>query len=324
MNKSRVFYIDFLRFVGLILIFLAHVEPPSLIFEIRNFDVSLMVFVSGLSCALVQKNKGFTLSFNYIYYRAQRLILPVWIFLTFYFIVRCFFNELIIQEVVTSYLMISGIGYVWFMRVLITFAIISPMIIYIEKKHGLFLVFILSLLGWLFNTLFFNIYGYNRLLDVIVFDWLGFIPLFALGLYINNIKSKMLVFITATLFMVIVSFYWFYGDLNFQFFKYPPRGIYIIYGVLVSAILYLLVTQFVFFYDGKNKLITFVSKNSMWIYLLHIPLIRHFVFVFDCWMERFIIVCILSVVMVYLKNIIVTIVEKKTNTKNWFLSALRG
>lgn len=42
-------YIDFLRFIGLTLIILAHVKAPVWITELRCFDVPLMVFVSGIS-----------------------------------------------------------------------------------------------------------------------------------------------------------------------------------------------------------------------------------------------------------------------------------
>lgn len=38
--------IDLLRFWGLSLIILAHVNPPGILFHIRCFDVPLMLFVS--------------------------------------------------------------------------------------------------------------------------------------------------------------------------------------------------------------------------------------------------------------------------------------
>ncbi len=47
--------IDILRVCGLLLIMLAHVNPPNLIFQIRTFDVPMMVFVSGVSYFLSKK-----------------------------------------------------------------------------------------------------------------------------------------------------------------------------------------------------------------------------------------------------------------------------
>ena len=47
--QSRDFTIDMLRFVGVSLILLAHIVPPDGLFQLRSFDVPLMIFVSGLS-----------------------------------------------------------------------------------------------------------------------------------------------------------------------------------------------------------------------------------------------------------------------------------
>ena len=46
MRKSYP-YIDFLKLLGLFCIILAHVNPPAIIMQIRNFDVPLMVILSG-------------------------------------------------------------------------------------------------------------------------------------------------------------------------------------------------------------------------------------------------------------------------------------
>ena len=44
--------IDILRTTGLAMIILAHVYPPPLLFHLRNFDVPLMVLLSGMSFVL--------------------------------------------------------------------------------------------------------------------------------------------------------------------------------------------------------------------------------------------------------------------------------
>lgn len=41
--------VDLLRFIGISMIFLAHIGPPAALFQLRSFDVPLMIFVSGLS-----------------------------------------------------------------------------------------------------------------------------------------------------------------------------------------------------------------------------------------------------------------------------------
>lgn len=74
--------IDILRVCGLLLIMLAHVNPPNLIFQIRTFDVPMMVFVSGVSYFL--SKKADVSYFSYAFSRFKRLVLPVWIFFVFF------------------------------------------------------------------------------------------------------------------------------------------------------------------------------------------------------------------------------------------------
>lgn len=44
--------VDSPRFVGLAMVVLAHVGPPEWLFQLRNFDVLLMVLLSGISFIL--------------------------------------------------------------------------------------------------------------------------------------------------------------------------------------------------------------------------------------------------------------------------------
>lgn len=45
---ERDHYIDFLRAFGLVLLVVAHTQPPYWLATIRTFDVPLMVFISSL------------------------------------------------------------------------------------------------------------------------------------------------------------------------------------------------------------------------------------------------------------------------------------
>lgn len=110
--------IDLLRAFGLLMIILAHVEPPNYLFQLRNFDVPLMVIVAGLSFQRSFKAESY---WSYLWGRIKRLVLPVWIFLSFYF-----FLEFLVgfpgtlpegKVVLSSYLLLNGIGYVWIIRV---------------------------------------------------------------------------------------------------------------------------------------------------------------------------------------------------------------
>ena len=79
--------IDLLRFIGLTMIILAHIglsRSTSLLFQLRSFDVPLMVFTSGL--AFSGKNVGSYLPF--IGKRTLRLIVPVYIFVAAYILLN--------------------------------------------------------------------------------------------------------------------------------------------------------------------------------------------------------------------------------------------
>ena len=111
MNK-RNYALDILKVIALMAIMLAHVSPSGFIFQLRNFDVPLMIMISVWLSLRTIKSEKFKYS-KYIYSRAKRLIVPTWIFLTIYFFICYFKGEIIsIQDIVMSYTMIDGIGYV--------------------------------------------------------------------------------------------------------------------------------------------------------------------------------------------------------------------
>lgn len=80
---ARDISIDILRCIALIGIVVIHCEPESLwLRQIRNFDVPLMVFLSGVSYTLSIKDENTLIDGGYLKYvikRFKRLILPTWI-----------------------------------------------------------------------------------------------------------------------------------------------------------------------------------------------------------------------------------------------------
>lgn len=46
---ERSFRLDLMRLLGLLLIIFAHIGPPNALFQIRTFDVPMMIFVSGVA-----------------------------------------------------------------------------------------------------------------------------------------------------------------------------------------------------------------------------------------------------------------------------------
>lgn len=145
-NKS----IDLLRFIGLSLIILAHVGPPYALFNLRCFDVPMMLFISGLVYSGRKSDFGFT----FLVQRVLRLIIPVYIFLTAYFLVSAALKYfagidfgITMKHVVGSYLLTEGIGYVWIIRVFLIIAVLTPGLIAFNRSIQSDVVLIMILIG---------------------------------------------------------------------------------------------------------------------------------------------------------------------------------
>ena len=143
-NKVREKYLDILKTIGLLCIILAHVNPPKILFQLRNFDVVLMILISSYLSLKKQKEHNIK---PYIIKRAKRLILPTYIFLTFFFIVAYFTNiyDITIENILESYALSNyGIGYVWVIRIYFIIVLLIPIYNYLEttfnNKNLLFLV----------------------------------------------------------------------------------------------------------------------------------------------------------------------------------------
>lgn len=120
LNKERDFSIDVLRAIGLMLIVLAHVNPPMALFQLRTFDVPLMVFVSGM--AYYVSGKDDVKIVPYAISRFRRLVFPVWAFLfiffsTIYLAKIDVFQSFIESKKFVSAFMLYDFGYVWIIRV---------------------------------------------------------------------------------------------------------------------------------------------------------------------------------------------------------------
>ena len=131
-NSTRNGLIDCLRFIGLSLIILAHMLPPYILFNLRCFDVSMMLFVSGM----VYSNRPIDFSISFFVRRLLRLIIPVYIFLTVYFFLVIALKFFVgidfgvkIQHIIGSYVLIGGIWYVWIIRIFLLIAFLTPILI---------------------------------------------------------------------------------------------------------------------------------------------------------------------------------------------------
>lgn len=279
---------DTLRVIGLLCIILAHTNPPPILFQLRNFDVPLMVIVSGAVFGIASLRN----ELNYLEYfkkRVLRLLNPTWVFLSFYFIIIYIFSLLIgfnypysVKTILSSYTLISGIGYVWIIRVFILVAAIAPLILKLHNKIKedilyfgmLLLLYITYEITYLYyNNI--NIHVIDFLIQNIVFYIIPYGCLFGLGLRLPTLSKKSIQVIVIINFVLFCVFLLKYSP-DTQLYKYPPRLYYLSYSVFVSLLLYLLLSVKPL-KILSNNMILFISSPSMWIYLWHI----WFIFVWE-------------------------------------------
>jgi peptidoglycan/LPS O-acetylase OafA/YrhL len=286
--------IDLLRFTGLSMIILAHVGTPGALFQLRNFDVPLMVLISGMSFALSatetapNKIEKYT---TYVWKRFKRLVLPVWIFLSAFFAVMYLTKwpgPLPDQSTIAdSYLLIYGIGYVWIIRVFLLVALVAPFIMKANlatKSNGKFFLFLVAiyiayecvvrLLPQPLTT-FTGVLFENTVLYLVPFG-----TVFALGLKMQTLKNTTIAKIamaSIAIFILLGLFYYYKtGKIaQTQQYKYPPSLYYLSYAIGVSLLLWLLSGRLLGWIDslGLSGLVFFVAQNSIWIYLWHIPFV---------------------------------------------------
>jgi hypothetical protein len=286
--------IDFLRFLGLSLIILAHVDPPIWLAQLRNFDVVLMVVVSGLAFTQSRKVESYQ---SYLWKRIKRLLFPVWLFLSFYFLANTGLSllgktALIPPEVILdSYTLTEGIGYVWIIRVFLLVALTAPFISRVNqrvKNHRVyFSLLIFSYLLYellLALTLPYTTTNLGENVSLFVYYGIAFSLIFAVGIRIPQLRKEQC-FILAGFFLLTfaalgIVYFIQRGELvTTQTHKYPPSAYYLSYAMGMTVLAYLVADKFIPIIGKFKKLefwILFIAQNSMWIYLWHIPIVEFF------------------------------------------------
>ena len=313
--------IDFLRFIGLSMIILAHVNPPLWLFQLRNFDVPLMAFVSGLAADLTSADAAPGL--GYFWKRIKRLVFPVWIFLTLYFLVVWSFHlnveQLHPRLVLESYLLLDGIGYVWVVRVFLVIALATPALLGLSRRTPSNITFLslFAAVAVVYELLLYLAAPYIghfpfNVPSEMVFYGIGFSLAFVLGARFPRLGRGQA--IGSILFAGVVFFaLLFYHRaraghfVQTQSFKYPPSAYYLSYALLASMIAYYAIVpvelrlrkQF----PKVLSVVLFIARNTIWIYLLHIPVIKFFeAHPAGNFLERYACAYTLPALIVWLKN----------------------
>jgi hypothetical protein len=323
-DKVRDVRFDGLRVIGLLAIILAHVGPPALLFQLRNFDVPLMVLVSGSVYGLSSGTHKKYIS--YIWGRVVRLLAPTWIFLSIFFL---FFSHPA-ETIIRSYALLDGIGYVWIIRVYILVALIAPLFVHLyrriqNKKIYLFLLFLIyggyELLYLLYPSvpLIKGIPILNFIVQDIIFYLLSLGCIAGLGLYLAKATNKSLAYLLAGFSLLFLCLAFIYDpSVTTQAYKYPPRIFYLSYALAISLLFYLISKTGLFEKVFRTKILLFIASSTMWIYLWQIfflfqwrMLQQYIDSSFHNFIVEYIFVIVLAVLVTYLqKRIIGKLAEK--------------
>jgi len=295
---GRDFSIDILRIISILLIFLAHTslkdDPHGILFNIRAFDVVAMVFASGLSFS--KTYKGVHSVHDYLIYvkkRFIRLVIPAWIFVTTYVLFSFFMNFIIpnnnfeLKKVLLSYSLISGIGYVWIVRIFFCIAIVAPFIkLFCERVKNYYFVFFvflgLSSLLTIATHYSSSLAGIaSTIINILVIPFLSYSVVYLLAICYSkmNVYQKVVCF---SILLALTVCFSILSGFNVDFYKYPPSYLYLSYGCCCSIFLYEVISYIVKLVRLETncivaKSITWLSKNSFLLYFVHL----FFVFFID-------------------------------------------
>ncbi|MDE6483967.1 MAG: acyltransferase [Duncaniella sp.] len=308
MMAERDTYIDFLRAIGLILLIGVHVNAPDWYVPMRSFDVPLMVFVS---CLCYKPLRGGYLAYGWK--RFKRIYYPVATFLVIFFVMSWLYCHLLgkpqlkLTKVAGSFLLLNwpSIGYVWIMRVFLMMALIVPLLYSCVKKAGVVMTGI-AVLGIILVQHFLveAVAGIDNKIvryavDETVLYAFGYSSVAVFGLKIRNFSSRGLyafLAITGCLILVFISRQgWTFDP---QEYKYPPQSLYLLYGVFGSGLMWSLRPLLARY--TKGKVFTYLSEQSMWLYLWHIIPVFALAPIMnkpDMWAGRYVIVLVSAVML---------------------------
>jgi peptidoglycan/LPS O-acetylase OafA/YrhL len=334
------FTYDLLRALGLFCILLAHSAPPQWLFHLRQFDVPLMVFVSGAVCALGES----AASRSYLAYvgkRVIRLLAPAFVFLTGYFLLAAWlvpgrFDE---RTILRTFLLVDGIGYVWVLRVFLLVALLTHPLLWLKERCSdrVYLAVILGayLLHEALWGAFAPIAGHHGVLHYTVFYAIPYGCIFALGLRWPSFSwARAAVWGVAGMLVWSVITLWAYrhGDrINMWAYKYPPHFNYLWYAMGACHLLLAFALR-LRLPESFRAPVVFLSRASLWIYLWHILALNLAheltgpVPVAWRWLATFLIVAVVSVGLTLLQKMFVSRLlaelSDRPRTRSWLRSAL--
>jgi hypothetical protein len=278
-------HIDLLRFIGLSLIILAHVDPPGWLLQLRNFDVPLIVLAGGMAFNQTGLSESYP---NYVWKRIKRLVFPAWLFLTLYFFVIGHMGFklpiLTAKNFWTYYTFSNGSGFFWIIRIFVLVALSAPLMFIIDRRIKSNRAYLIMLLAayLLYEGLLYilNLQSETVWIDLIISIFcyaIAYSLIYALGMRLNRLTATELLSVGALSFVIFAAFGFTYYFQNHHFVstqtaKYPPSVYYLAYALAASILMWHAAKWIYKFVSQDNRLeavIMFIAQNSLWIYFWH-------------------------------------------------------
>lgn len=307
----KIEVIDYLRGLSLIAIIIIHViglNDTSLISEysklpilfalrdILQVAVITIIICSGFSIYLTQRNLQLSCGSVIPFYkkRFKRLLLPYWYFLIIFFAIQYLIKWIFGKELVTlsksyilsSFLMMGGIGIGWLVLLMLIIMLFFPFINYFYNRFNKLNVFIITIILYLLSyllsiTYHFDIFNLKfEIISLIFFSAtfiFGWSLVYMLGFYLeelynNHLSLKKELRITLFLIALFASINLLYKYLGMDIFlyknKYPPTPYYLSMGLMFTFIfltIFFLYKRII--HKHIRKTLEFFSNNSFWAFL---------------------------------------------------------
>ena len=333
-SKDRDISIDILRSIAVLGIILIHVSPPYIaLCQLRNFDVPLMVFLSGVGLSYSCRSFD-TVPSVLLYYwrRIEQILLPTWLFLGLYWGMMYILTSYVpSSHEVSGYLSLGTYWYVWIMRVFLITALFAPLLPFIRKTFSVKIivlcVVVILCLFEIFAPEMADNWGFYLSMTI------PYILIYAFGYFMNTLsrKTQIIIFIQATILYVIFAMRFYYQTGAYQttqICKYPPRLYYTSYAVMCIVLLWWgrewIVRGLTFVH--LERLCGFIGSHSMWIYFWHIIWLK-LLEIYDVagltnavglpqWLFTYIVVLIGAILTTYLQNLTLQFMFSRCENKS--------
>lgn len=320
-DGQRLDYIDFLKALGLVGIFIAHAGPPNWALMLRCFDVPMLVILSAmLGERSWSRGGGGPASLKTFYLRRfLRIVTPTWIFLVLYFPLSLLLGRepQPASYYVDSFLMTRyGMDYVWIMLIYLYVSLLVPLFSR-QKGRAVTLLAVAALYVLYELAVYRGIGRDNRWIDATLYYIIPYGALTWLGCRERRMTDRTRWITAGAALAVFAALAVYYRMTRGQMispqnFKYPPRLYFLSYGVGCAFFLLCCCRRFrLRLYS--HPLVVFVSRHSMWIYLWQILLLDVYAYLKlpEIWYVKAAVVFLASVLVTAGVGLLLNSLEKK-------------